>query len=80
MIRAIIFAGMVGVALASPSVAMNCETEFRVRVDQMMSKQTLSLAEKIEITQFALKGAEACMKGDMNSAKTFFDKAAKMSS
>jgi len=40
----------------------------------------LSLAQKIEITQFALKGAKACMKGDMNSAKTFFEKAARMSS
>jgi len=36
MIRAVIATGLIGVDLASPSHAMNCETEFRALVDQMM--------------------------------------------
>lgn len=78
MIRALLTASALTVLMAVPAMAMDCEKEFRVRIDQMMSKQTISFADKVEITRFTLQGAEACMKGDKAAAQSFFEKAAKM--
>ncbi|MDZ4792043.1 MAG: hypothetical protein SGJ17_12680 [Hyphomicrobiales bacterium] len=66
---------------ATPSFAMDCQKEFRVRVDAMMAEasksSSLSDAIMVNRTRFALQGYDACMKGDMNAAKDYFAQAGK---
>lgn len=71
--------GLAAAMLAGPAAAMDCGKEFRVRIEKMMSDpsrpQSLSEAVMVDRTRFALQGFDACMKGDMKSARSFFDKA-----
>jgi len=62
--------------------AMDCEKEFRVRVDRMMTKPDIRvpISDMVASTRFMVQGYEFCMKGDMDQAKTFFDRASKSSS
>ena len=69
-------AALASVFLAAPALAMDCEKEFRVRVDQM-AKPEIRIYSKdmVHLTRFALKGYDACMKGDMASARKYFERA-----
>jgi hypothetical protein len=63
-------------ALAVPAHAMDCQKEFRVRVDRMMAKRDIRVPtlDMINTTRFLLQGYDACMSGDMVSAKSYFEK------
>lgn len=60
--------------------AMDCENEFRVRVDKTMTKTDIRVPinDMVAGTRFLVQGYDSCMKGDMDNAKTFFEKAFSM--
>jgi hypothetical protein len=66
-------------AFTAAASAMDCEKEFRVRVDRMMAKPTVPTGDMIEMTRWSLQGYDACMKGDKKTATEFFEKAGKFS-
>ncbi|MDX2265565.1 MAG: hypothetical protein NW215_11415 [Hyphomicrobiales bacterium] len=63
---------------AAPAAAMDCQKEFRTRVDAMMAEasrsSSLSDAIMVNRTRFALQGYDACMKGDMKAAADYFER------
>lgn len=65
--------------MGAPAFAMDCEKEFRVRIDRMMSKPDIRvpISDMVASTKFVVEGYDFCMKGDMDKAKTFFEKASK---
>ncbi len=68
------------IAIMSLSVtasAMDCQKEFRVRLDKMMTKTAIASSDVVSSTRFMLQGYDACMKGDTKSAFEFFEKAGK---
>lgn len=84
MVRKIYVCAVLVACLATPAFAqsMDCEQEFRVRVDRMMSKPDIRIPTRdmVATTRFVLQGYDACMKGDMTGAKDFFEKAGKSGS
>ncbi|MDZ4792215.1 MAG: hypothetical protein SGJ17_13580 [Hyphomicrobiales bacterium] len=67
-------------ALASLTItasAMDCEKEYRVRLDKMMAKPGVPSSDVIATTRYMLQGYDACMKGDTKTASEFFEKAGK---
>jgi hypothetical protein len=60
--------------------AMDCEHEFRVRVDKMMGKPDIRMpiSDMVASTRFLVQGYDSCMKGEMDDAKSFFEKAFSM--
>lgn len=60
--------------------AMDCKQEFRVRVDNMMAKPEwhTRIDDMVQSTRFLVQGYDACMKGDMDNAESFFEKAFSM--
>lgn len=71
---------MLALSLAAPVWAqkMDCGKEFRVRVDRMMSEAqrpgSLAEAAMVNRTRYALQGYDACMKGDMKTARQLFER------
>lgn len=80
----ILSAGVLALAFAaSPaSAAMDCENEFRVRINRMMGGPDIRVPinDMVASTRFMVQAYEYCMKGDMDAAKTFFERASKSSS
>ncbi|NJM34445.1 MAG: hypothetical protein HC850_06735 [Rhodomicrobium sp.] len=66
--------------LTANASAMDCSQEFKVRLDKMMAKPTVPVTDMVNTSRFLVQAYDACMKGDMASAKTFFDKAMKTGS
>lgn len=79
MVRRLSAFALVFSILATPAFAMDCEQEFRVRIDRMMSKPDIRIpiTDMVAQTRFLVQGFDACMKGDMTSAKQFFERASK---
>jgi len=75
MFRKISAATLALAFLSAPALAMDCEQEFRVRIDRMMAKPDIRvpISDMVSSTRFILQGFDACMKGDMTSAKSFFE-------
>jgi hypothetical protein len=66
---------ILGVMQTPASAKMDCGKEFRVRVDRMMSQgEAVPTKQMIYSTRFLLRGYDACMKGDMETAREFFDR------
>lgn len=81
MIRKISACALLVTFLATPafSQSMDCEQEFRVRVNKMMGKPDIRMPinDMVASTRFMIQGYDACMKGDMTGAKSFFEQAGK---
>ncbi len=75
--KTLFVAALALVSLSASASAMDCEKEFRVRLDKMMAKPAVPSGDVIVTTRYMLQGYDACMKGDMTSAKDFFERAAK---
>jgi hypothetical protein len=75
MFRKLSAAALALAFLATPALAMDCEKEFRVRVDHMMEAPTAQTIYFIKTTRFLLQGYDACMKGDMETATKSFEEA-----
>jgi hypothetical protein len=82
MLRTLSACALVLTFAGTPAFAaeMDCKQEFRVRVDKMMSKPEFHtrIDDMIDSTHFLVQGYDACMKGDMDNAKTLFEKAFSM--
>lgn len=72
MFRKISAAALALAFMAGPAFAMDCENEFRVRVDRMMEKPTAKTFYMINTTKFLIQGYDACMKGDIENATKYF--------
>jgi hypothetical protein len=76
MLRLLTASALILGVMQTPALAkMDCSKEFRVRVDRMMSQgDTVPTKQMIYTTRFLLKGYDACMKGDTETARDFFEK------
>jgi hypothetical protein len=80
MFRTISAAALALTFLSMPAfAAMDCEKEYRVRVDHMMEKFSVQfpIKDMVHLTRFTLMGYDNCMKGNMKMAHKYFDEAMK---
>lgn len=63
--------------LPAAASAMDCQKEFRIRLDRMSKAPAMTSADMIETTRWILQGYDACMKGDMKTAREYFDRTAR---
>lgn len=75
--KSVLAAAFAVLAFSTAASAMDCEKEFRVRVDKMMAKPAVPNGDLPNGTRWVLQGYDACMKGDSKSALEFFEKANK---
>ncbi len=82
MLRTLSACALVLTFIGTPAFAasMDCKKEFRVRIDGMMAKPEFHtrIDDMIQSTRFLVQGYDACMKGEMDSAKDLFEKAFSM--
>ncbi len=81
MLRTLSACALVLTFLGTPAfAAMDCQKEFRVRVDKMMGEPKIHtrIDEMVQSTRFLVQGYDACMKGETDSAHDLFEKAFSM--
>lgn len=81
MRRLFVLMALAMASVATPAMAMDCEKEARVVLDQMMKSESINMdtSEMIRVSRFVTLAFDACKAGEMQSAKSFFEMAAKSS-
>jgi hypothetical protein len=82
MLRTFSAALLAVAALTGPAIAqMNCDEEFRVRVNRLHPNEPddirMPMEDMVAITRFTLQGYDACKQGNMEMARKHFDAAMK---